>query len=142
MADLQLSKEQAQQKNIEVNGEYAQSLQVFADVNMIDTVIRNILSNAVKFTPQKGIITVKTGENNSHRIITITDTGIGLTPDQRKNLFNLSSVNETGTNGESGTGLGLVISKEFTEKNKGEIWASENYPKGTAFHISIPKKEL
>ncbi|HKJ79976.1 MAG TPA: ATP-binding protein, partial [Prolixibacteraceae bacterium] len=121
------------------NKAFDKNLNAFGDVNMIDTVIRNILNNALKFTEDGGKVTVNANDTEEKIAVSIADTGIGMTPEQRDNLFDITAKSSKGTNGESGTGLGLVIGKEFIQKNKGEIWVTENQPNGIVFHFTIPK---
>ncbi len=112
---------------------------VFADRNMINTIIRNLLGNAIKFTENGEIsITVKT--RNSYQEITVSDTGLGIPEDKLNTIFEIDRVRSTGgTRGEQGSGLGLLICKEFVERNKGEIWVKDNAGKGTSFIFTIPR---
>ena len=139
--NIELNLHQAEQKKIKIKGEFKQGLKAFGDPNMIDTVIRNLLNNAIKFTDQKGEIVITTIEDTQKITVSISDTGVGMTQEQIEHLFEVSTNSKPGTNGESGTGLGLVLAKEFVTKNKGEIWATENHPKGTTFHFTIPKSK-
>ena len=136
--NLQLSREQAQQKSIHIFGHFREPVNVFADLNMVDTVVRNLLNNAIKFTPKGGSVVVRTITNERKVTVSVADSGIGLTTEQKEQLFKLNTKSKTGTNGESGTGLGLVISKEFINKNNGEIWATDNQPTGAVFYFTIP----
>ena len=105
---------------------------------MIDTVIRNILNNAVKFTLPDGEIEISTHTQDEEVIVKISDTGIGLNANETKTLFEIGKISRTGTQGEKGTGLGMIICKEFLEKNYGRIWAIPNKPKGTTFFFTLP----
>ncbi len=137
--NIDLLKEIAKQKNIEIRREFPERLFARADKNMIDTVIRNLLSNAIKFTFPEGLVTIQ-GEENMHEVtIHIADTGIGLSEKQIENLFTAKVYRNRGTAGESGTGLGLLICKEFITKNNGKIWVTKNYPQGSVFHFTIPR---
>ena len=105
---------------------------------MISTVVRNLVSNAIKFTPEEGEITVKSITQDDIIEIQIIDTGIGMSKEMCENLFKIS--NETqrkGTSGEKGTGLGLVICKDFVEQNNGTIWVDSIPNKGTTFHFTL-----
>lgn len=137
--NIQLGKEIANQKGIRIRKAFNENNDVFGDVNMIDTVIRNILNNAIKFTENGGSIEVKVKDTGNKVTVSIADSGIGMTPEQIDNLFDLQAKSSKGTNGENGTGLGLLIGKEFIHKNNGEIWATKNTPGGTVFHFTIPK---
>lgn len=114
-------------------------LKAFADRNMIQTVIRNILANAIKFTPKKGKITIRTSQKNNFLQISISDTGIGIPKENLRQLFDLKeSISTEGTNREKGTGLGLIISKEFISANGGTIGVESEVNKGSDFIISLP----
>ncbi len=113
---------------------------IFADVQMIDTVLRNLLSNSIKFTPVNGEITVASSVNGDQIILSITDTGIGMNQEQATSLFDFQRQSITiGTAGETGTGLGLVIVKEFIEANKGSISVESAPDQGTTFTVILPK---
>lgn len=137
--NIALSQQQANLKRIAVNNNLKPELHVFGDPNMIDTVIRNILNNAIKFTYEEGKIDISATEDKQKITISISDTGIGMKQEQIEKLFDIENKSKSGTNGEGGTGLGLFISKEFISINNGEIWATENHPHGTTFHFTIPK---
>lgn len=115
---------------------------IWADPNMIKTVIRNLITNAIKFTPDNGTITVscqKYPEHPGMMLLAIQDNGVGITESQLKNLFVLShSESKRGTDGETGTGLGLVLCKEFIEKNKGQIWVESTPGTGSTFYVALP----
>ncbi len=126
------------QKQNQVKIDVPEHIEVFADKNMISTVIRNLLSNANKFTDQ-GETLVSVIQKESIVQITIQDTGIGMTMEQQKALFNIGeSMSTAGTQGETGTGLGLIVSKEFIEKNNGTITVKSEIGKGTTFKILLP----
>jgi len=108
---------------------------------MIDTVIRNILTNAIKFTPAGGVIKLNARANDTEVMVSIADSGIGLTPAQTDKLVDMEVASRKGTSGETGTGLGLLICQEFINKNKGKIWATPNQPKGTVFNFTLPIKK-
>lgn len=112
----------------------------FVDKNMIDTVLRNVLTNAVKFSYPDGEINVKILEDGDYYVISIKDNGIGIEPENICKIFRLDSkFAMLGTNKEKGTGLGLLISKEFIQKNNGQIWVNSEHGKGSEFLISIPR---
>lgn len=138
--NIELNQEPASQKNIQIKPNFPDQLIVFSDPNMIDTVIRNLLGNAIKFTKPEGTIEVTAEKLNDETIVRIADNGVGLSPEQQKNLFELGQNQRSGTAGESGTGLGLLICKEFVTKNKGEIWTTPNHPNGTVFQFTLPAK--
>ena len=98
---------------------------LYAHKNSVNTVIRNLISNAVKFTPEEGKITVGFQPNKHEVIVSIADTGVGMSQDVINKLFRIDSKHSTkGTANEKGTGLGLILCKEFIEKNGGRIWVT------------------
>ena len=118
-------------------------IRVFADKNMINTVIRNLLLNAVKFTRNGGRISLS-ARNIDHVVeIAVTDNGIGISPENFKKLFCIDcNVVSYGTEGEQGTGLGLILCKEFVEKNAGKIRVESEQGVGSTFTVSIPETAL
>ena len=116
------------------------NLEVVADLNSFKTVIRNLLSNAIKFTDVDGVITIFADEWKDTIEIGIHDTGVGMSPEVQKKIFDISSKHSTlGTNKEKGTGLGLILCKEFIEKNQGSIRVESVEGVGTTFRINLPK---
>ncbi len=114
---------------------------IFGDVNMIDTVLRNIISNAIKFTPKSGkvIISTEKQKDSSFIDISILDTGVGIPKDKINDLFRIDkNVSTVGTEKETGTGLGLILCKEFVKKNGGKINVKSEEGKGSEFIISLP----
>lgn len=136
--NIELKQPSALQKEISIEKEFSGKLMAYFDENMINTVIRNILNNAVKFTRPGGKIKISAWEQIEDVTVCIADTGIGLTDDEKKQLFDIGKTSRRGTQGEKGTGLGMVICKEFVEKCHGKIWAAPNQPKGTAFYFTVP----
>jgi PAS domain S-box-containing protein len=129
----------AKEKNIDINCVIPDNLLVRVDINMFQTIIRNLVSNAIKFTPKEGKISIhaKTIDKNSIEL-SITDTGIGMNETMVNNLFQLNArVNRIGTEGEPSSGLGLLLCKEFIEKHNGKIWVKSEEGKGTTFFIAI-----
>jgi len=113
---------------------------IAADIDMIDTVIRNVITNAIKFTEYNGLIEVYSAEKDNTIILRITDTGVGMNSDQLDRLFRIDKAQvSVGTAGEKGTGLGLVISREFIEANKGAIWVESIAGKGSSFYLQLPE---
>lgn len=120
---------------------------VTVDPNMLSTILRNLISNAIKFTPNKGKVSFTamelTNNNDDSKksiLLTISDTGMGISPENQKKLFKIEENFTThGTNKEKGTGLGLILCKEFVEINGGKIWVESEEGKGTSFHFTIPK---
>lgn len=129
-----------QKKDLKLKIESVEEFYLFADKNMIITVIRNLLSNAIKFTPQNGNIIVHILEKGELIEIRIVDSGVGVGKDKIKKLFNISSTFSTlGTEGEQGTGIGLILCHEFVEKNDGKIWVESELGVGSTFIFQLPK---
>ncbi len=127
---------------------------LIADYNMINTIIRNLLSNAIKFTPEGGEIEIgainsklsddlKSSENSNKIQIYVKDSGVGMPPEILNKLFKIEeNVTNKGTSGESGTGLGLILCKEFVEKHGGKIWVESEVGKGSTFWFSLPMNNV
>ena len=112
----------------------------FADQNMLKTILRNLLSNAIKFTPKGGEITVQSFEGPNGVEVVINDQGVGISSTRLKSLFDQTgNVSTTGTDGETGTGLGLTLCKEFIDRMSGRIWAKSKEGAGTVIHFTLPK---
>lgn len=111
-----------------------------ADSTMIDTVVRNLVSNALKFTLVGGKIEVGGKHNQDNTVsVWVKDSGLGIAPDKLLSIFEAGKNKSVmGTDGETGTGLGLVICKDFVEKNKGTITVTSKQGKGTTFTIVLP----
>ncbi|MGD9930478.1 MAG: two-component regulator propeller domain-containing protein [Mangrovibacterium sp.] len=139
--NIQLVRERAKLKSIQIEEQLPREFSAFADYNMINTVVRNLMSNAVKFTHPGGTISILGEIRGTDVLVNIADSGIGLSPKQLQHLFELGETSRDGTSGEKGTGLGLLICQEFIAKNHGKIWATHNYPQGTVFHFTIPTEE-
>jgi len=131
--------EMAKSKNIELKCNFTHDMVIKADRYMIRTVLRNLVSNAIKFTHKGGMVDVKGIVDNNHFEISVSDSGIGMSDEIIKKLFNIDSDLVTvGTENEKGTGLGLILCKEFIEKHSGKIWVESKEGKGSVFHITIP----
>ncbi|MBN2350002.1 MAG: HAMP domain-containing histidine kinase [Bacteroidales bacterium] len=129
----------AENKNILIHHDVAGDLHIFGDINMVQTVLRNLVSNAIKFTSPGGRITVYAIQEGSSARITVSDTGVGIRPETLNKLFNIShKITTEGTNGEKGTGLGLLLCKEFVEKHGGKIWVESELGKGCDFKFTLP----
>lgn len=130
------------QKAISVEKNISSNILVFADKKMIASVLRNLISNAVKFTSVNGEINVSSIEYESEIVVSVEDTGVGIPNEKINKLFLINENHSTlGTNKESGTGLGLILCKEFIEKNKGRIWVESEVGVGSTFHFSIRKSD-
>jgi signal transduction histidine kinase len=131
----------AEQKRISLKFEFDPDLTIFADPLLIETVLRNLVGNAIKFTHEDGTIEIKADKQGDQVFISVKDTGIGLSEDELKNLFRIDSkVKRRGTNNEDGSGIGLILCKEFVEKNNGTIWAESIHGESSTFKFTIPAK--
>lgn len=129
----------AHHKNITIDISVGSATQIFADPNMILTILRNLISNAIKFTPENGHISISSVSQLSYAEITIEDNGIGIAKEIQTTLFESNSgVSTRGTNNEQGTGLGLILCREFVERHGGKIWVESELGKGSKFKFTIP----
>jgi signal transduction histidine kinase len=141
LENINLLEQQAIKKNLILFSTINDDLQVFADKNMMKTIVRNLLSNAIKFTPSGGKIIVEAIPSPDYVEIIITDTGIGIPENIINKLFRIdTNITTEGTEHEKGTGLGLILCKEFVEKHGGKIWAESIIKEGSTFHFTIPTK--
>jgi len=140
---LSVLKSLADQKNIAIKTSYDPELKLFADPLMIETVLRNLVNNAIKFTPEGGNIEVSAKEADGQILVSVSDSGIGISEEDTQNLFRIDSkVKRKGTNNEDGSGLGLILCHEFVEKHNGKIWVESTPGKGSEFIFSIPVKAI
>ncbi len=138
--NINLLKLIAEKKNIKLSGNISSDIFVKADANMLTTVIRNLLSNAIKFTKENGEVRVDGNHKNGMYQISIIDNGVGISAENIEKLFRVDTHFTTvGTTNEQGTGLGLIICKEFIEKHEGEIWVESELGKGASFCFTVPK---
>ena len=137
---LQIVKENAENKNIRLNYKIdPPGLHFTADYNMVFTILRNLLNNAIKYTPREGHVELTIQKNKDHFEIRVQDSGIGMDEETRKHLFDIhNKESQPGTENEKGTGLGLILCKEFIDKHKGSIEIGSKKDKGSAFIIKIP----
>lgn len=134
--------EAAKAKNIQIVNELQKTYSVFADQQMLTTVIRNLLSNAVKFTNRDGKISISAQEYNEQVEICVSDNGRGMSREDQDKLFGLdTNFSTAGTENEKGSGLGLILCREFVEKNGGSIWVESELGKGSKFGFNIPTKK-
>jgi signal transduction histidine kinase/ligand-binding sensor domain-containing protein len=139
--NININRQQAVKKNIELYSDLRKSMIVWADQNMIDTVLRNLISNAIKFTEKRGLVNIKVEEQPDEVIISVIDTGIGMDVETQKKLFLLDEKMSTrGTENEHGTGLGLILCQEFISKNNGTLRISSTLGKGSTFTFTLPKR--
>lgn len=138
----------AEKKKIKIENKITEPVSVFADRNMVRTIFRNLVSNAIKFTPAGGKITLDSrfvpaaAHSLPHIVFSVSDTGVGIDAETIGKIFRLDEKTVTrGTENEKGTGLGLILCKEFVEKNGGEIWIESTPGKGSSFYFTLPVSE-
>jgi len=136
---LEVLSQNIQKKELEIKIDISEDLLLWVDKNILSTIIRNLLSNAIKFTPNGGQISISTLHSSQEIIIQFKDNGIGIPDDVLKKLFIPGGVmSHPGTNNEKGTGMGLVLLKEFIDLCNGEIWVESTVGKGSVFFVSLP----
>ncbi len=138
--NIELFQGQATKKNITLLQNSSSDIIAFADTEMIKTVLRNLLSNAIKFTPDNGKVVITAEYRQSFVCIDVSDTGIGIDKESLSTLFNLDKRHSTpGTHNEKGSGLGLILAKEFVERNGGNLTVKSVINQGSTFTITLPK---
>ncbi len=136
---MDLLYDSAQQKSVLISTKVFQHIPVVADKTMLRTILRNLISNAVKFSNSGDEIIINTEQKKRELIVSVTDKGVGMNKETMDKLFRMDSIcSKPSTNNETGTGLGLLLCKDFIEKHEGKIWAENNVPKGCIFHFSLP----
>ncbi|GEO20042.1 sensor histidine kinase [Cyclobacterium qasimii] len=134
-----LQTQNAKSKKIALINEIGKDLFVFADRNSIDTVFRNLISNAIKFTNPGGTVKIKSSPNNKMVKVFVQDNGVGIPKENLSKIFKIEEkISTKGTNDENGTGLGLALCKEFIELNGGKIYVENNTTIGTVFTVELP----
>lgn len=131
---------EARQKDIEIYAELGKDNDLHADKNMTELILRNLVSNAIKFTPDGGEIRISNIPDGDYMEIAVSDTGMGMDKDRIETLFRLDVNQSTpGTNEEKGTGLGLILCKDFVEQHGGKIWAESVPGMGSRFIFTLPR---
>ncbi|MFA6127931.1 MAG: PAS domain-containing sensor histidine kinase [Bacteroidales bacterium] len=140
---LQSVHETANKKEIQVSLDVSKDLKVFCECNMLSSIIRNLIYNAVKYTQRGGKVNVTAKPVSGNMVeISVRDNGIGMEQDLLDKLFQLNDqTSSKGTDGEPSTGLGLIICKDFVEKHQGNIWAESEIGKGSTFHFTLPSSD-
>lgn len=134
-----LFKDSATQKSITIIKELPENIPVFADKAMVSCILRNLLSNAIKFTNPDGEIKISAKQNEDHLLVSVADNGVGMKKEAINKLFQIeNSYSTLGTQQEVGTGLGLLLCKEFIEMHGGNIWVESETGKGSIFNFTIP----
>ncbi len=137
---IEMVVEFAKNKNIDIVYEIPHQLEVFADTNILQTILRNLVLNAVKFTNKNGDILISAKATNENScVISIRDNGIGMDQKRIDNLFRMDiTTSRNGTEGETSTGLGLIICRDFIEKHGGKLWIESEVNQGSCFYFSLP----
>ncbi|MGA0559591.1 sensor histidine kinase [Larkinella sp. VNQ87] len=135
---LEIYKPLSAKKGIELRHSIDPDLWVLADTNMLPLIVRNLIGNAIKFTPVGGLISVQTTKTGSECLIAVQDNGIGIDAAHEEAIFSLKSRSTFGTNHEKGVGLGLYLCKEYAEIQKGRLWFESQQGAGTTFYLALP----
>ncbi len=139
---VELSIKNATLKEISFTAEIDETIIVFADRNMVSTILRNLVANAIKFTNSGNLIKVIAEKKKNEIVVTVLDQGIGMSQEELDSLFRIDIHHITlGTNGEEGTGVGLILCKELVKNNDGKIWAESELGKGSRFSFTIPSSK-
>lgn len=137
---VEIYQQNAMLKNVVLMPDLQENIKIYASENMLRSIIRNLISNAIKFTPQGGYVKVKALKIDDSVEIRVSDTGIGISKENLKKLFTDEKISSEGTEREKGSGLGLVLTKEFVELHKGTIEVKSEEGKGTEFIVVLPLK--
>lgn len=137
---VNLLKANADQKNIALRANFDEGQIIYADPVMLETVIRNLVNNAIKYTLDGGEIVVSVEQTEEKITICVEDDGIGIKTENLERLFQIDSkVKQKGTHNEDGSGIGLILCKELIDKHQGRIWAESNMGKGSRFFVELPQ---
>jgi PAS domain S-box-containing protein len=141
LENISVLKSMADNKQIKLNSSIEFNTRAYADANMVHTVLRNLVSNAIKFTPPGGEVKITAVENKKMAELCISDNGIGISEDRKGLLFQIDEkLSTSGTANETGTGLGLLLCKEMIERQGGHIWVESKEGKGSSFYFTLPLK--
>lgn len=126
-------------KSLTLSQHVAKGIQVYADANMLQTILHNLLTNAIKFTPKQGEVTIRATQEHDTIYISVEDTGVGIDSASLSRLFDISRIeSRPGTNGETGNGMGLLLCKELVERHGGKLWVESQAGQGTRIHFTLP----
>ncbi|MCX7879371.1 MAG: PAS domain-containing sensor histidine kinase [Ignavibacteria bacterium] len=140
--NIEIQKIKIEQKELNFEVNIPEHIIVFADLNTTNTILRNLISNAIKFTPRGGRIEIKAQRDEESVLVSIKDTGIGIPKEMLSDLFKVGAKTfRPGTEGEKSTGLGLLLCKEYIERNKGKIWVESEVGVGSTFYFTLPISE-
>lgn len=137
---LPLYEKAAKDKGVELSNKLSPGIKIYADTYMVELIIRNLISNAIKFCITGNTIELFSNIKNGDTTVTVKDTGQGIPPEYMHRLFNDAQFSTLGTHNERGVGLGLMMCKHFVELNGGKIWVETVYGKGSSFHFSLPNE--
>jgi len=138
---IELFEGASSKKNIKIEVIINKEIIIYADINMFYTVFRNLIANAIKFTHENGTILISAKKKEDFCEVSIKDNGVGISAEEIRKIFRIDSKHKTlGTKGEKGTGLGLILCKEFIEKQHGKIWVESEVGKGSQFSFTLPLK--
>ncbi|GHM98989.1 hypothetical protein WSM22_04790 [Cytophagales bacterium WSM2-2] len=129
----------AKGKNIKLLSKISEPVFIYADEEMIRITLRNLISNAIKFTRNNGEVNVESSHQDNILCISISDSGVGIPEEDISKIFSFEAYTTPGTAKEKGTGLGLILCKEFIEKNGGEMRVDSRYGEGSIFSFTVPK---
>lgn len=136
---IDMQKVHATTKNIIISNQIHSEISIVGDKNMLKTVVRNLISNAIKYTPTNGKVSISANVKDKDIQVSVADNGVGITKKCIESLFILeNTISALGTNKETGTGLGLILSKEYIDQHNGRIWVESEEGKGSIFHFSLP----
>lgn len=139
--NVELFKQLAEKKDIYIKNNVDETINAVFDYNMINTVIRNLINNSIKYTNKNGEIIISVLENNDSVEVSVSDNGIGMKQNLVDSLFelNVKKYSKKGTQGETGSGFGLILCKEFVNKHGGDIWVESEIGEGSKFKFTIPR---
>ena len=138
MADtLNVYQNIASEKNVELVYEISDETDVLANFELVEIIFRNLISNAIKFTPERGLVRVFSVNSNGYHTISISDTGQGIPPEKQAEIFTADVSPTFGTSRERGAGLGLKICSEFVQSLNGEVWFTTEQGIGTTFSVKF-----
>ncbi len=139
---VNLLKSNADRKKVSIRADFDESREVFADPIMLETVVRNLISNAIKYTGEEGEVVVSFSQTDREYMISVKDNGIGISPENLEKLFQIDSkVKQKGTQNEDGSGIGLILCKELIDKHRGRIWVESTPNMGSSFYVTLPLPE-
>jgi len=133
---------QSEKKSISLKIDQIHPCITFGDKEMVRLVLRNLVANAIKFTPNEGRIIIQIDQKDNEALVSVIDSGIGINETNLKKIFSNQPITTRGTQNEKGTGLGLMLCKDFVEKNNGKIWVTSEVGKGTVFSFTLPLNSI